>query len=152
MLHENKHREKAEELASSFSSFNNAVSVTLHFNESLQGKNFNTDLRLQKANKRLFRNLEKLIFKRQRDRLKRVVITEKKLTSRNHLHALIQIPEDETYQSFVAKLWLASSKTNETLANTLYTEWIYSKKQLVSYVTKESRFDINNIDVLISRY
>ena len=152
MLQKNKHRKATENWLNNLTTFSNAVSVTLHYNETLMDKNFNTEQRLQKANKRLFRNFERYIFSRQKDRLSRIVINETKLTSRNHLHALIQIPEDETYQSFVAKLWLASSKTNETLANTLHTEWIYSKKQLVSYVTKESRFDINNIDVLISRY
>ena len=152
MLHENKHRKATEKWLNNLTIFSNAVSVTLHYNDSLMDKNFNTKQRLQKANKRLFRNLERYVFSKHKDRLRRIVINETKLTSRNHLHALIQIPEDETYQSFVAKLWLASSKTNETLANTLDTEWIYSKKQLVNYITKESLEDIDNIDVFNSRY
>ena len=52
------------------------------------------------------------------------IVNETKLTSRNHLHALIQIPEDETYDSFVCKLTIAAIKTKETLANTLHTTHI----------------------------
>ena len=152
MLQKNKHRKATENWLNNLTTFSNALSVTLHYNETLMDKNFNTKQRLQKANKRLFRNLERYVFSKHKDRLRRIVINETKLTSRNHLHALIQIPEDETYQSFVAKLWLASSKTNETLANTLYTEWIYSKKQLVKYIIKESIDDIDNIDIFNSRY
>jgi len=147
-----KHREQTEEWLNNFTNFSNAVSVTLHYNESLQDKNFNTKQRLQKANKRLFRNLERSIFTRQKDRLKRIVVNETKLTSRNHLHMLIQIPENETYETFKAKLWVASNKTNEFLENTLDTTQIYNAKNLINYVTKESNYTIDNIDVLNSRY
>jgi len=152
VLQENKHRKATEKWLNNLTIFSNAVSVTLHYNDSLLDKNFNTEQRLQKANKRLFRNLERYVFSKHKDRLRRIVINETKLTSRNHLHALIQIPEDETYQSFVAKLWLASSKTNETLVNTLHTTHIYNATNLINYVTKESNYTIDNIDVLNSRY
>ena len=147
-----RHREQTEVWLNNFTNFSNAVSVTLHYNDSLQDKTFNTKQRIQKANKRLFRNFEKILFKRQKDRLKRIVVTETKLTSRNHLHTLIQIPETETFDSFKAKLWLASNKTNEFLENTLHTTQIYNAKNLINYVTKESNYNINNIDVLNSRY
>ena len=112
-----RHREQTEEWLNNFTNFSDAVSVTLHYNDSLQDKTFNTKQRIQKANKRLFRNFEKILFKRQKDRLKRIVVTETKLTSRNHLHMLIQIPENEIYETFIAKLWMAVFKTNETLNN-----------------------------------
>ena len=152
MLQENKHRKATEKWLNNLTIFSNAVSVTLHYNDSLLDKNFNTEQRLQKANKRLFRNLERYVFSKHKDRLRRIVINETKLTSRNHLHALIQIPEDETYQSFVAKLWVASSKTNETLVNTLHTKRIYNVTNLINYISKESDYTIDNIDVLNSRY
>ena len=147
-----RHREQTEEWLNNFTNFSNAVAVTLHYNDTLQDKTFNTKQRIQKANKRLFRNLERSIFTRQKDRLKRIVVTETKLTSRNHLHTLIQIPENETYETFKAKLWVAVNKTNETLENTLHTTQIYNAKNLINYVTKESNYNINNIDVLNSRY
>ena len=147
-----RHRVQTEEWLNNFANFSNAVSVVLHYNETLMDKTFNTEQRIQKANKRLFRNLERSIFTRQKDRLKRIVVTETKLTSRNHLHTLIQIPETETFDSFKAKLWLASNKTNEFLENTLHTTQIYNAKNLINYVTKESNYNINNIDVLNSRY
>jgi hypothetical protein len=147
-----RHREQTEEWLNNFTNFSDAVSVTLHYNDSLQDKTFNTKQRIQKANKRLFRNFEKILFKRQKDRLKRIVVTETKLTSRNHLHMLIQIPENEIYETFIAKLWMAVFKTNETLENTLHTTHIYNAKNLINYVTKESNYNINNIDVLNSRY
>ena len=147
-----RHREQTEEWLNNFTNFSNAVSVTLHYNDTLQDKTFNTKQRIQKANKRLFRNLERSIFTRQKDRLKRIVINETKLTSRNHLHMLIQIPNNETYETFKAKLWLASNKTNEFLENTLDTKQIYDAKNLINYVTKESNLTIDNIDVLNSRY
>ena len=147
-----KHREQTEVWLNNFTNFSNAVSVTLHYNESLQDKNFNTKQRLQKANKRLFRNLERSIFTRQKDRLKRIVVNETKLTSRNHLHALIQIPDNEEYEIFRIKLWMAVNKTNEFLENTLDTTQIYNAKNLINYVTKESNYNIDNIDVLNSRF
>ena len=147
-----KNREQTEVWLNNFTNFSNAVFVTLHYNDTLQDKTFNTKQRIQKANKRLFRNFEKILFKRQKDRLKRIVITETKLTSRNHLHMVIQIPENETYETFIAKLWVAVNKTNETLENTLDTKQIYDVKNLINYVTKESNLTIDNIDVLNSRY
>lgn len=147
-----RHREQTEDWLNNFTNFSNAVFVTLHYKDTLHDKTFNTKQRIQKANKRLFRNLERSIFTRQKDRLKRIVINETKLTSRNHLHMLIQIPNNETYETFKAKLWLASNKTNEFLENTLDTKQIYDAKNLINYVTKESNLTIDNIDVLNSRY
>jgi hypothetical protein len=152
VLDGNKHRKATEEWLNNLTVFSNAVSVTLHYNDTLLDKTFNTKQRLQKANKRLFRNLERHIFTRHKDRLHRIIVNETKLTSRNHLHTLIQIPEHETYYSFVAKLWLASSKTNEILENTLHTTHIYNAINLINYLTKESNYTIDNIDVLNSRY
>ena len=152
MLQKNKHRKATENWLNNLTTFSNAVSVTLHYNETLMDKNFHTKQRLQKANKRLFRNLERYIFSRQKDRLSRIVINETKLTSRNHLHALIQIPEDETYDSFVCKLTVAAIKTKETLANTLHTTRAYNVTNLINYISKESDYTIDNIDVLNSRY
>jgi hypothetical protein len=152
VLHKTKYRKATEEWLGNFTNFSNAVSVVLHYNDTLLDKTFNTEQRIQKANKRLFRNLERSIFTRQKDRLKRIVVTETKLTSRNHLHTLIQIPETETFESFIAKLWLASNKTHEFLENTLHTTHIYNATQLINYVTKESNYTIDNVDVLNSRY
>ena len=152
MLHETKHRKATEKWLNNLTIFSNAVSVTLHYNDSLMDKNFNTKQRLQKANKRLFRNLERYVFSKHKDRLRRIVINETKLTSRNHLHALIQIPEDETYDSFVCKLTVAAIKTKETLANTLHTTRAYNVTNLINYISKESDYTIDNIDVLNSRY
>ena len=147
-----KNREQTEVWLNNFTNFSNAVFVTLHYKDTLQDKTFNTKQRIQKANKRLFRNFEKILFKRQKDRLKRIVITETKLTSRNHLHMVIQIPENETYETFIAKLWVAVNKTNETLENTLDTKQIYDTKNLINYLTKESNYNIDNFDVLNSRF
>ena len=147
-----RHREQTEDWLNNFTNFSNAVFVTLHYKDTLQDKTFNTKQRIQKANKRLFRNFEKILFKRQKDRLKRIVITETKLTSRNHLHMVIQIPENETYETFIAKLWVAVNKTNETLENTLDTKQIYDTKNLINYLTKESNYNIDNFDVLNSRF
>jgi len=147
-----KNREQTEVWLNNFTNFSNAVFVTLHYKDTLQDKTFNTKQRIQKANKRLFRNFEKILFKRQKDRLKRIVITETKLTSRNHLHMVIQIPENETYETFIVKLWVAVNKTNETLENTLDTKQIYDTKNLINYLTKESNYNIDNFDVLNSRF
>ena len=49
-----KHRKQTEVWLNNFTNFSNAVAVTLHYNDTLQDKTFNTQQRIQKANKRLF--------------------------------------------------------------------------------------------------
>ena len=49
MLHKTKYRKATEEWLGNFTNFSNAVSVVLHYNDTLLDKTFNTEQRIQKG-------------------------------------------------------------------------------------------------------
>jgi len=150
----NLYRAKTKEWLNDLYQFKDAIFISVHYSEYLKiGTATKFDERLD-INKRFLRNLEKKQkIKGGRNRLKRLVVMEGKESGNKHCHMIIEIPENKDYREFSLDCFFASNLTKGF--NCDFGEkhiQVYEQSGLIDYLTKESNYNIDNIDTKNSRY
>ena len=150
MSHKTKYREATENWINGKFQFGDAIFLTVHYSDYLQEERNWTRNEVEMINKRFLRELEaRQKIKGGKDRLKRLVVIEGKTYGRNHTHMIIEKPTDKTAEQFDMDIWLAVNGT-KGMRNS-YSEEVYEQLGLVNYLTKESNYNIDNIDTKNSR-
>ncbi len=150
MSHKTKYREATENWINGKFQFGDAIFLTVHYSDYLQEERNWTRNEVEMINKRFLRELEaRQKIKGGKDRLKRLVVIEGKTYGRKHTHMIIEKPTDKTAEQFDMDIWLAVNGT-KGMRNS-YSEEVYEQLGLVNYLTKESNYNIDNIDTKNSR-
>jgi|TARA_B100000315_G_C14564871_1_gene582407 hypothetical protein len=148
--HKTKYREATENWINGKFQFGDAIFLTVHYSDYLQEERNWTRNEVEMINKRFLRELEaRQKIKGGKDRLKRLVVIEGKTYGRKHTHMIIEKPTDKTAEQFDMDIWLAVNGT-KGMRNS-YSEEVYEQLGLVNYLTKESNYNIDNIDTKNSR-